>query len=160
MASTFIALPLSSSSISGPIDVVVNASTDSIRISDGTDTLGINADGSLNVNVVSGALDVESTYNEVIGVASGVTTLICSYTSSGNERVLNIEASGSNIAKFTVELNGNVIAQKYTNFNGPLNVSFDFNAGLTLVAADLVEVYVLHDRPYIGDFNSNILIES
>lgn len=158
MASTFIALPVTAATVTGPVDVVITPN-DSIKISDGTDTLAVNADGSINVVSTTGGAPMSPTYNELTGVASGVSTLLCSYTAAGPEKLVGILASGSNIAKYTVQLNGNTIAQKYTQFGGPLDTDFPFGGGLSLVATDLVEVYVLHLRPYIGDFNASILVQ-
>lgn len=60
MASTYISLPVTASTITGPIDVNINPANDAIKISDGTDTLAVNTDGSINVQF-SGTVTVAAT---------------------------------------------------------------------------------------------------
>lgn len=158
MASTFINLPVTASAISGPIDVNISASNDSIKISDGTDTLAINSDGSINVALTGGGL-TSATYNEVTGVASGVLTTVASFTAVASTKVRRIMAAGTNIAAYEVVVDGNVRAKSYTNFGGPLDVVFDFEDGLSLSIGNQVLVRVLHQRPDVGNFNASIVTQ-
>lgn len=116
--------------------------------------------GALDVNVVSAtpATDVV-TYAEVLSVASGATTTVCSYIAPSAGKLKSASAAGTNIAMFSVKLNGQVIAKKYTNFGAPLNVDFNFEDGQTLVANDVVIVEVLHNRPSSGNFNATLITQ-
>jgi len=110
---------------------------------------------------VSGTIDlgtVKNTYDEVSGVANGVPTVVCSYTALAGEVLQRIEASGTNIASFEVQINGLTQAKKYTYLGGGLSADFAFLAGIPLVASDVIEVVVLHNRSSFGDFSANIIV--
>lgn len=136
------------------------ADGDNVAISDGVNTLEVNPDGSINVNVtdpISGNL--VNYYNEVTAVASGVLTTIQTYTVAvANASLQLVDVSGTNIATYTVLLNGNPLIKKVTYFSGEFNEDFSFASGLGLVSGDVVTVTVLHNRPTVGDFNSRILV--
>jgi hypothetical protein len=76
-----------------------------VNLSDGTDTLDINTDGSLNVNVVQSTVgDDIHVYNTSAAVApAGVSTVITYTVSTGKTLLLkSVEASGSGKAKVEV----------------------------------------------------------
>ena len=146
MASTFISLPAATVSVGA------------VQITDGTDTLAVNADGSINVALTGGGITA-LTYNEVTSVASSTLTTVATYVAGSSVKLKRVEASGTNIAYYIVTVNGSVVAKKYTNFGGPLEVNFDFKDGLALVAADTVLVRVEHTRPSVGDFNATINVQ-
>lgn len=132
------------------------ASGDNIAISDGTNTLSINPDGSLNVNVEnSSATPITVLYNEVNSVASNVLTTIASYTASSNTVLKDISASGDNIATYEVVVNSEIVEKKRTYFGSPLNVDFQLD-NLYLNMGDNVLIRVIHNRPFVGDFNVTI----
>lgn len=155
----------------GSIDVncIISAANDSIRISDGTDTLAINTDGSINANITgsvsisSGDVNVIETgtvatvYNEVLSIASATLTTIVSYTAVQPSRLKVVEVSGTNIAEFTVYVNGSPIHKKRTYY-GYLDSSFQFSKGYALVASDVVQVKVLHYQSTVGDFSAFALL--
>ena len=145
--------------INATIEVAIDAATDSIRISDGTDTLAINPDGSINVDITTPGTE-KNIYNEVTSVPQGVLTSVCSYTVplGKSAKLLRSEFSGTNIAKYSILLNGSTIDQKYTNFGAPLNERAEFTEGLPLTTGDALIVKVLHNRPYLGNFNARILV--
>jgi hypothetical protein len=140
------------------------ADGDSVAISDGTDTLAINADGSINVNVTSGSAEtVKIFYNEVTAVASSTLTTIITFTAAGGVTTYlqKIEVSGTNIAQYTVEINSVVKDKKRTYFGNSLNEQFVYSInskGLPLAVGDVVTARVVHLRPNVGDFNSRIQI--
>lgn len=146
-------------------NVQVDASDgDNIAISDGTNTLSINPDGSINVNVTtSNPGVVKNTYNEISSLASGISTTIVTYTApiSKITSLEIIEVSGTNIAEYTVLINGIKQAKKRTYFGAELNQEFLFAqgaAGFPLSIGDVVTVSVVHSRPTLGDFNSRIQV--
>ena len=100
-------------------------------------------------------------YDEVLAVASGISTTIVTYTVPATKEVVleRVEASGENIAAYTVEVNSVVVAMQ-RSFYGDLNAKFEFlskaSLGKVLVAGDIVEVKVLHNRPSLADFESRI----
>lgn len=136
---------------------------DSVRIGDGVDEMSVNPDGSINV-VVAGSnvsFDLESEYNEVSSVPTASPTLVCAFTAPvGKTTFLHkVFASGDNTATYKVKLNSTTIDTKRTYFGADLDVMFDFSItdkGRELVVGDLVEIYVEHQRPFVGDFNARI----
>lgn len=133
----------------------------SLRIGDGVDELGINSDGSINVNLTPPASNLESTYNEIAAVVASTPTLLVSYTAPmGRVSYLyRVFVSGSNIATYKVKLNGTVIETIRTYFGGALNAVADFSEaakGMPLAVGDVVNVEVEHQRPFVGDFNGRI----
>lgn len=105
----------------------------------------------------------KSVFNEVLAVASGVTTTLGTYTvPAGKTAVLEkIFASGDNIGQYDVFKNGVKIDSMKTYFGGMLNVNFDFSSGysgLSLVTGDVITIKVLHTRPSPGDFTARIQI--
>jgi hypothetical protein len=126
-----------------------------------------NRDGSLNVVVNSGTSTngkVISKYAVAAAVPSGVTTTITSYTCPPNKyaALQIVSASGDNIGKYTLLLNGTPMDSQRTNFGGDLNARFDFVTGntseLVFNVGDVISIQILHNRPYAGDFEARIQI--
>jgi hypothetical protein len=127
-----------------------------------------NTDGSLNVNIVSVPVagnTVKNIYNEANSVVSGATTTLVQYTVPGGltgSILQRISVSGENIAKFTVFWNGVQIDTRRTFFGSSLSEYFEFvtgsSDGFTLAPADVLLVQVLHNRPYVGDFEGRIQV--
>ena len=69
-----------------------------------------------------------------------------------------IEFSGTNIAEYELVINGNTQDKKRTYFGNSLNGIFDFNNGLIIPAGQTIEVFVIHNRSNVGDFNARIQI--
>lgn len=171
MASTFISLPVTSSgSISGPIDVQISASNDSIKISDGTDTLAINADGSINANIggsasITGNVDAvltglnEFQYNEVLAVAAGATTAVVTKFFPVEYKLRRINATGSNVSTWTVILDATDIDKIRSNHTD-LNVVFDYETGITIPAGSTVVVEVTNAGASAGDFSARLLFSA
>ncbi len=60
----------------GTLEVNLDADTDSVSIADGVDTLAVNADGSINTNLVGTvALDIDAASGDNISISDGVDTL-------------------------------------------------------------------------------------
>lgn len=103
-------------------------------------------------------------YAESLSVPSGSTTTIVTYTVpiGKTASLQRVAVSGENIALFTVLVNAVVIDSRRTWFGGSLNTDFNFSAtsdaGIDLVAGDVVTVQVLHNRPSTGDFEARIQV--
>lgn len=126
-----------------------------------------NTDGSINVvieNAPTSNSQVVSTYNEIVSVASGMTTTIVTYTVPvGKEAVLQrCPVSGDNIARYDLLINNVVQDTVRTMFGADLTQLFDFtsgnDSGLVLNAGDVVKIQVLHNRPSLGMFESRIQV--
>lgn len=137
-------------------------------ISDGIDALIINPDGSINVNVVTSGPTVPPThsveagivdtiYNEITSVASGILTQIVTYSCVQPTRVKFSEVTGTNIAEYTVLVN-NLIINKKRTFWGSLDSDFQFSKGLSLNLGDIVSVNVIHNQSTVGAFSAFILV--
>lgn len=136
----------------------LNASQDNIAISDGTDTLLINPDGSINVNIGTSALVLKNYYSEVTGIVMGLTTLVGTYTAIADVFLQKVQFSGTNIAEYELVIDGNTEDKQRTYFGNSLNGTFDFNNGLSVLTGSVIQVYVVHNRPVVGDFNARIQI--
>lgn len=85
-----------------------------VRLTDGVDTVAVNANGSLNVVVIDSTPFTEvNDYNTVAAVAAGATSTH-TYTSTGNFNLTQIEASGSGKMKIEVQVNA---VTKFVQFN-------------------------------------------
>lgn len=144
----------------GTVDVIIDASTgDNIAIADqtGANYLDVQSDGSINVNVVSLGQINTNIFNEVTGIVSGVTTTILNHTITSNGKLVSVDFAGTNVAMYSLYVNGSLAAKKYT-FWGSLNGRFDLD--LNVYTSDSIELEVIHMRPNVGDFNSNFIIGS
>jgi hypothetical protein len=142
-------------------DLVISHLEDSIQLGDGTNLITSTTVGpkiALDVNIVNNTGVVSNTYAEVTSVPSNTLTSILTKTITVNSIIKNADISGSNVAEYTIVLNSQVIAKKRSYFGGDLNINFDFNQGLTLTTGDVLVIKVIHSRPFVGDFNSNILL--
>lgn len=158
---------VSVTSITGDVSVEIDAADgDNIAISDGTDTLVINPDGSINVSIVPGSttpLVTVNSFAEITSVTAAVETTITSYTVPAlkTAELVRAEFSGTNIATYNLYKNGTKIAVKRTWFNGNMSESMNFSIdtsviGLELVAGDIITLRVIHGRPMLGDFEGRI----
>lgn len=128
--------------------------------------------GALNVNIGGGIVTVtpgagtfnsvesgtvDTAYNEVTSVASAILTTITTYNVTQPTRLKWVDISGSNIAEYTVNINGTPIYKKRTYY-GNLDNTFSFSKGYNLVASDVITVKVIHYQPSVGDFSAFILV--
>lgn len=119
------------------------------------DALKVNPDGSITVNVAN-AKPMGTVYSEVVGIIAGITTIVSQITLTQDVLLQKIDFSGSNIAEYELAIDGNTEDKKRTYFGSSLNGSFDFNQGLPLQTGQIVTVYVIHNRPDVGDFNARL----
>lgn len=99
-------------------------------------------------------------YNEVLSVGAGILTTIITHTTVVEELLQSIIVSGTNIAEYTVLLNGNIIIKIRTEFTS-LNETIPFPPkGFKLIIGDIITVKVVHTRPSVGDFNVTLKIDN
>lgn len=135
----------------------------SVRVSNGTNDLDINNDGSINVNVVSSPSSTPGlsvVHQEISSVASGVETVMYTFTApSPGFKLYKVEVSGENIALFRVKVNSNTVSTKRTFF-GQLNADFTyepFDNGYELTGGQQLQVTVLHNRPFTANFEVTVM---
>lgn len=139
-----------------------NANAWPTKISDGTDVLAVNSDGSINVNIgtTSSAPGLSVTHNEITSVASGVETTLMTITPSASGlRVFKIEVSGDTVAHYRVKINDSVIFNKrswWTEFNQSFDFQ-EFTNGLFLNSGQVVTVTVQHVKPYLASFEATLM---
>lgn len=133
-----------------------------VKITDGTNPLSINPDGSINVNISSSNIadGLTINHNEISSVGSGVETTILTLAAPLNGiRVLKVEVSGDLVALFRVKLDGTTLTNKrswWTNFNQTFNFE-DFTNGLWLNSGQVLTITVVHTRPFLGSFEATTM---
>jgi hypothetical protein len=151
------------------IAVSISDTEDSIRIGNGAgNLLAVNADGSINVNVITTVLPIVAvnTYNEVTTLPIGASTTLVSYTVPiGKSSYLQtIEASGGNVAVYSVKINGVTIAKDYCGRAADFTASFKFETGipsfpgLKYAAGTAITVVVVNAGTTIADFDARIQV--
>lgn len=147
-------------------DGTITVGNVTIQDDDG-DELEVNPDGSINVNIVSAQTNnkVKNQYGEALSVAAGIETIIVQYmvpliyTSAILQR---ISVSGENVGRFQVFVNGVIVDTRRTYYGGNFNEYFEFCVatadGYNLQPGDTVAVKILHNKPYVGDFEGRIQI--
>lgn len=135
----------------------------SVRISDGTNDVRVNPDGSINVVVESGGggVQVVNQYNSISSVPAGPSTSLLTYTVPVGKKafLFRIEYGGDNFARFDVTINAAPFATGRTWY-GNFKETFEFAAagadGYQLNAGDIVQVFVVHNRPFLGAFEARL----
>lgn len=129
-----------------------------------------NSNGSINVVEAAAPvpLTAQNPTNEISSVASGITTTILTYTvPTGKTASLNkIFASGENIGRYDVLLNGTRIDTNRTYWGSGFNTSFDFTTGFSqynylgypLNTDDVVTVTILHVQPQLSQHEARFQI--
>lgn len=122
----------------------------------------VNNDGSVNTVSVAGYGDCKSLYSEVSSVAASTLTSVVTYTVPvGKTAFLQAVAfSGTNIAEYQVFIDATLEDKKRTWFSGGLDSTFQFSTenayGIPLIAGNVINLKVIHSRPFVGDFNGRI----
>lgn len=108
--------------------------------------------------------EVITRFGNVTSVSSAILTTILSYTVPvGKSTFLSqIEVSGSNIATYEIYIDSVLNARQRTNFGAELNAIFNFetatsDTGYKLLAGSVIQIKVIHPRPYVGDFEARLL---
>lgn len=147
-------------SSAGRSSVSISGGDVNVDLHDGSGNPVSSTSGALDVNIVSGGGSSgtpKNFYNEVASVASGITTLIGTYTvpSATNFFLQRVDVSGDNIAEFLIQINSSDSAKKRTYFGGNLNATFEFTS-FELATGTILEIFVTHFRPSLGTFESRI----
>jgi len=133
-----------------------------VSIVEGGNTMTVNNDGSINVNIVETTSNPGLLFytNEVLSVASSIETTIITVTAPpGGVRIEKVETSGENVALFKVKVNGVPLVYKrswWTDFN----LTFDFEGfpnGLLLTSGQVLTVTCFHTRPYLANFEATVM---
>lgn len=141
----------------GSLDVEIDAADgDNIAISDGTNSLIVNPDGSINVVSNVTTLDPKNIYAEILGIASGVTTDILSFTATTDGILSLVSVSGTNIAEYMLEVNSVIQSKSRTYFGSSLDREIKFGDGFKFNIGDVIKIRVVHQRPSLGNFNTTI----
>ena len=114
----------------------------------------------LPVTLVSSSGVLKYQYNEVLSVAAAILTTITTYVAVLNDYIQSSTFSGTNIAEYTILVNAVIIMKKRTEFTS-LNDTFVFTQdmnGYKLNVGDMVTIKVIHNRPFVGDFNNTLQI--
>ena len=133
-----------------------------VSIVEGGNTMVVNSDGSINVNIVSSSdtPGLVINYNEITSVVNGVeSTIITVNSPPSGHRIEKIEVSGSNVGQYKVYINGIPILTKrtwWTQFNATFNFE-DFTNGLVLTTGQVLTVTVIHDSPDLGTFEATVM---
>jgi hypothetical protein len=136
----------------------------SVRIGDGTNEVAVNADGSINVNVVNASVPTgnQIIFNSVGAVASGSETDVITMTAPlSGLRVSRIDMSGENIAIFSIKVDGAVKAVRRTWWSN-FNVSFTaepFQNGFFIPSGSTLTVSVIHTRASSAPFEATVFLE-
>ena len=106
---------------------------------------------------------LKSFYNEVTSVAASSLTTVLTYTVPTGKTVFiqKVVTSGTNIAEYSLYLNGVIQDKRRTNFGGDLNAEFGFAEtaiGLPVAAGDIILIKAIHNRTFLGDFNARIQV--
>jgi hypothetical protein len=115
------------------IAVDLDPTNDGVYVAD-KDTgnkLVINADGSINANIVSGTSGTfKNVFNEQLAVASGAVVSLVTYTVPVGKTAILERAwvSGENIAKYEIYINAIKNDSGRTYFGSQLNVGFDYTS--------------------------------
>lgn len=132
---------------------------DSIRIGDGVDLLGIEPDGSINVNVLGNVAGTsKSFFNVVSSVPTATPTTIITYTVpvATQADLFRIEVTGTNIATYSLYINSILEGVRRTWFGGNISERFEFLPALTYPAGTVIVLKAEHDRPFLGQFEARI----
>lgn len=136
---------------------------DSVRIGDGEYELDVNSDGSINVDIQPYDNNV-NIYNENTSILTNSEQLIVTYSipTAIEGCLFRVEFSGTQIAKYTVYINGNKKASKRTHHGSGLSGEFCFYSGisngLSVSSGDQIQLKVIHHRLDAGSFEGRIQV--
>jgi len=138
----------------GAATLIVNDGSVNLSISDGIDLIK----GLFPAKILTNQSGTEIyEYNEVSAVVSGITTTIVTKTTSITKKLTKVLYSGSNVAIFSILVNGQIIARRRTMFGCDLSGEVDFGSGLEIPSGQTIELKVLHSRPFVGDFEGSLI---
>ncbi len=149
---------------SNPLPVAIDGtiSIGDVSIVEGGNTMTVNSDGSINVNIETSVSTpgLLLFHNDITSVASGIETTIITVTApSGGLRLEKIDVSGENVAWYRVRVNGTEIYSKrswWCDFNVDFNFE-NFDNGYLLTSGQILTVTCYHTSPFLGNFEATVL---
>jgi hypothetical protein len=155
-----------------PQEIVINHIDDSIRIGDGTNLAEVTSSGALSVDISGGSVSlnggsvstfpptVQNFFSEQLSVAAAATTTILSYTAPSTKYVFAATFSGTNVAAFTLKVNGVVWDRMRTNYS-QFNGEFSLGGGvIELAPSGIITIEALHNGDTPGDFEAKVQLRS
>lgn len=103
-------------------------------------------------------------FNSVSALSSGTETTVATYTvpAAATSYLQLVQCTGTNVSIFRVKLNSQVIAIDRLWWTRSVSSQIKFietdSLGLKLDEGDVVDVTVIHSRPYVGDFEARIVL--
>lgn len=134
----------------GELQVALDANEDNVAISDGTNTLEVNPDGSLNVKVDDSS---QINYYEITNIPSNTLTNVFTQNIISEQKMTRLQVSGTNLAEYTLLLNSQIKSKFRTNVTN-LNYTLDLE-NFQLNPGDTLELKVIHLNASLGNFNSS-----
>lgn len=130
--------------------------SDSVKVGDGTDLLAVNADGSINVIVSSGAGGTAiADYDQVAALASAASDNH-DYTAAGGAFTpTSVSVSGESIGTFSILANAVVVATLRTSVEHP-NAVYEFPVGFSIADTQVLRVTRTNDSNKAHSFESTI----
>jgi len=150
-----------------PVAIDGTISIGDVSIVEGGNTMTVNSDGSINVNIIETPVSgqtVRSIFNQVSAVAAAATVTLVTYTvPMGSTAVLErANASGGNVALYTILVNSVVFDIRRTMFGADLTTDFDYTTGTSngyvLNSGDVVTIQVTNPRPMAAPFNARLQV--
>lgn len=133
----------------------LSAANDNVAISDGTDTLAVNTDGSLNVVVQSSTGTAIANYDQVAALASAASDNHDYTAAGGTFEPTSVTVSGESIGTFDILANAVVIATLRTSVENP-NAVYEFPDGFSIADTQVLRVTRTNDSNKAHSFESTI----
>lgn len=133
----------------------LNSTDDEVGIGDGTNSLVVNADGSINVVVQASTGTAIVDYDEAAALASAASDNHDYTAAGGTFEPHSVEVSGESLGTFEILANAVVKGKLRTSVENP-NARFDFEPGFTIADTQVLRVVRTNDSNKAHDFNSTI----
>lgn len=134
----------------------LSASQDNVAISDGTDTLAVNTDGSINVVTQSSSGTAVADYDQVAALASAASDNHDYTAAGGTFEPIRVEVSGESIGTFQILANAVVVGLVRTSVENP-NAVFTFPDGFSIADTQVLRVVRTNDSNKAHAFDSTII---
>ena len=128
---------------------------DSVRIGDGTETLAINTDGSINVVTQSSSGTAIANYDQVAALASSASDNHDYTAAGGTFEPTSVTVSGESIGTFDILANAVTIATLRTSVENP-NAVYEFPDGFSIADTQVLRVTRTNDSNKAHSFESTI----
>lgn len=133
----------------------LSASQDNVAISDGTDTLAVNTDGSINVVTQPSSGTATVDYSQATSLASSGSSNHDYTATGGSFEPTYVKVSSESIATFTIIANSVTMAVLRTSVENP-NATFRFPDGFSIADTQVLRVTRTNDSNKAKDLDSTI----